>query len=121
MDRSEDILSNARQMLQEEINVLQQDLHVLKKRLAQLDKILGNSTAKAPTRTISETLIDILRSSPEPLATADIVQRFQALGISQRAKNPHNSIQALLHHLKRATPPKVHQDPATGKWYAPNR
>lgn len=121
MDRSEDILSNARQMLQEEINILQQNLHVLKKRLAQLDKILGSSATNAPTRTISDALIDILQSSPEPLATADIVQRFRALGISQRAKNPHNSIQALLHHLKKATPPKVFQDLATGKWYAPGR
>ena len=117
MDRSEDILLKARQMLQDEIEDLQQDLRVLKKRLAQLDKILAAPVTSPSSRTISDTLVDILQSSPESLPIVEVVQKFQALGISQRAKNPYNSIQALLHHLKKTNPPRVHQDPA-GKWSA---
>jgi hypothetical protein len=119
MDRSEDILFKARQILKEEIVVLQQDLTTLKKRLAQLDKILGASGQVPRPQTISEALIGILESSPHPLSTQEVVQRFQALSIPQRAKNPYNSIQALLHHLKKATSPKVIQEPLTGKWSYP--
>ncbi|NMB44806.1 MAG: hypothetical protein GX998_00170 [Firmicutes bacterium] len=117
MDKSEDILFKARQMLNDEIIQLQHDLRTLKKRLAQLDKILGAPTQTPRRQTISEALIGILAAAnPHPLSTQEVVQQFQALGIHQRAKNPYNSIQALLHHLKKSTPPKVIQDPVTGKW-----
>ena len=116
MDRSEDILLKARQALKEEINRLQTDLRTLKKRLAQLDKILGSSPQAPRHPTVSEALVGILESSPHPLSTQEVAHRFEPLGIPQRAKNPYNSIQALLHHFKKATPPKVIQDPITGKW-----
>jgi len=119
MDRSEDVLVRAREMLKEEICRLQHDLRALKKRLAQLDKILGTSPSTHQRQTISEGLIGILESSPHPLSTQEVAQRFHALNIPQRAKNPYNSIQALLHHLKKTSPPRVIQDPITGKWSHP--
>mgnify|MGYP000885567209 FL=1 len=120
MDRSEDILLKARQTLKEEINRLQTELRTLRKRLAQLDKMLGASPQIPRHPTISDALVGILEASHRPLSIQEIVQRFQALGIPQRAKNPYNSIQALLHHLKRTTPSKVVQDSATGRWYTPH-
>lgn len=120
MDRSEDILLKARQTLREETNQLQTELRTLKKRLAQLDKMLGASPQAPRHPTISDALVGILEASHRPLSTQEIVQSVQALGIPQRAKNPYNSIQALLHHLKRTTPSKVVQDPVTGKWSTPH-
>lgn len=117
MDRSEDILLKAHQTLKEEIHQLQTELRTLKKRLAQLDKMLGTPSQTPRHPTVSAALVGILEASPHPLSTQEIVQRFQVLGIPQRAKNPYNSIQALLHHLKKSTPPKVMQDPVTGKWF----
>ena len=116
VDTSEDILQKARLMLKEEIGRLQQELEVLKKREEQLDKILGTPGPAAGRKRISSAIIEILEKSPYPLSTREIVERFKSTGIPQRAKNPYNSIQALLHHLKKSNPPKVVQDPITRKW-----
>ncbi len=116
MDTSEDILQKARLMLKEEISCLQQELEILKKRQEQLDKMLGTPGPTAGRQSISSAIIEILERSPHPLSTREIVERFKNTGIPQRAKNPYNSVQALLHHLKKSNPPKVVQDPVTRKW-----
>ncbi|NLA59308.1 MAG: hypothetical protein GX855_10465 [Firmicutes bacterium] len=116
MHTSEDILQKARLMLREEIGRLQQELQALKKRQEQLDKILGTPGPVAGRQSISRAIMEILETSPYPLSTREIVEKFQTTGIPQRAKNPYNSIQALLHHLKKSDPPRVVQDPVTRKW-----
>ncbi|NLJ86118.1 MAG: hypothetical protein GX322_06725 [Firmicutes bacterium] len=118
MSKSDEILIKARDLLKDEIEKRQQELRTLKNRLCQLDRILGTPLDNRPSKTISDALIDILRSSSEPLSTLEIAQQFRTLGIPQRAKNPYSSIQALLHHLKKSEHPKVWQDPVTGKWSA---
>jgi len=120
VDTSEDILQKARLMLNEEIYRLQQELQILKRRQEQLDKILGTPPTAVGRQSISRAIVEILANSPHPLSTREIVDKFQSTGIPQRAKNPYNSIQALLHHLKKCNPPKVVQDPVTRKWALPS-
>jgi len=118
VDTSEDILQKARLMLKEEFSRLQQELQTLKKRQEQLDKILGAPGPASSRQSISSAIIEILERSTRPLSTREIVESFEATGIPQRAKKPYNSIQALLHHLKKSDPPRVFQDPVTRKWSA---
>lgn len=119
MENSEDIhLEKARKALDEEINRLRRELKIRTKKLAQLDKILQIQATSKNSKNLSEHVIEILQESDKPLSAAEITERLYTRNVHQRAKNPQNSVQALLHHLKKKPGAPVIQDPQTRKWSA---
>jgi len=110
------VLLEARQILQQEILELKQALNEKEIKLAEINRLLGTGSPLEPKVTISEAVITILKEAESPLSAQEISSRIREMRIPQKAANPHNSILALLHHLKKRPDTKVKQGPDK-KWY----
>lgn len=110
------VLLEARQILQQEITELRQAINERETKLAEINRLLGTKGLGEPKMTISEAVARILQESEIPLSAQEVTSRVREMHIPQKAANPHNSILALLHHLKKQPGSKVKQSPDK-KWY----
>lgn len=110
------VLLEARQILQQEIAELQRALNEKEMKLAEINRLLGTANPLQPKMTISEAVILILQESDTSLSAREVSRRVREMNIPQKAANPHNSILALLHHLKKQPGSKVKQGPDK-RWY----
>ena len=116
MTESYQLLRQARDLLQEEVRQLQETIESKQAKLDQLNRLVHGSATPSPKLTISEVIIQILQGSPTPLSAKEICSKVREMGVRQKATNPHNSILALLHHLKKHPDSQVCQD-QDKRWY----
>lgn len=116
MTEANQLLHQARQILENEIRELRRAIREKETKLAELNHLLGIERSLQPRITISQGVLQILKTSDRPLSAGEIYEKVREMGIQQKAANPHNSILALLHHLKKQPDSKIRQDERK-RWY----